>query len=268
MSQFSNVRRWVTRIFKILHGVRVEGQRRSARSAERSSESGSRVRRINPSGVHRASSVEPLSTSAVVLALGPIADELVRRFPDPSVLTVVDQRTAFLDALGTIHASSTVAITTASAGPPERMLAMASAAWPTARLVWCEPQGRPHLPPSAKRSLRAAKLAGPFRKARDLIALLSLEIERGVGERARQATAGRRYAEFFGLPELGARLVIGVAMGVPGPRLPDLLQHDPERFRQYCSRVVYPRTGVSSIGELQASVYMFERRMDLDDAGE
>jgi hypothetical protein len=206
-----------------------------------------------------------------VLAVGSVAEELTGLFPDPTVLTLIGQRAAFSDALRTIHAASTVAVTSSCGGSPERMLASAYVAWPTARLVWFEQHRRAQLSPHAKRSLRAATLAGPFGEVRDLVSLLGAEIELGVGERRRQVLAGRRYAEFYGLPELGARLVIGVAVGVPGPRLPDLLQHDQERFRQYCSRVVYPRTGVGSISELQASVYTFERRMDADgslDAGE
>ena len=267
MSQFSNVRRWVTRILEIPHRVGVGGQHgfsgASQRAKGRSLESGTQIRRIDPSVADRAS--QRVSTNAIVCATGPLADQLEDLFPDPNVLTLVDQRAAFVDAVRTVNAASVVAVTSGGTGPPERLLASAYAAWPTARLVWFEARRRPQLSANARRSLRAATLAGPFRDGRDLASLLCAEIERGVSERRRQVLAGRRYAEFFGLPELGARLAIGVAVGVPSQRLPDLLEHDPERFRQYCSRVVYPRTGVGSIGELQASVYTFERRMDIDE---
>ena len=81
-----------------------------------------------------------------------------------------------------------------------------------------------------------------------------------IGQFPRRLELGHQFAEKHGLPELATRLAIAIAMGVPHARLPSVLEQEPERFRRYCSGVVYPRVGVGTLLELITRIWDHERR--------
>lgn len=178
-------------------------------------------------------------------------------------MLIVPDREALSAAMRSIVCACLVAISSRPRVDPVRDLVRSAKLWPMARLVWFERYARPVVPSGAEaRVPLGTLLIGPFHDDLEgALAVLIQEIERALEQRARQARLGHRFAQDHRLPPLAARLIVGVAMGVPEPRWADLLDQESEQHRSYRSRTVYARLQVNNVAELQSLVWAFERRL-------
>ena len=156
-----------------------------------------------------------------------------------------------------MHAAALFGMSVVSSNPPEAELGAALASWPLARTLWFEQWLRPEL--ALDPHLSGVTLAGPFRENTDALAGFLIErIERGLGDRRRQIASARALASDERLPELAARALVGVAVGMPGPRVAALLDQSNPRFRETLRGTLLPALGARSLPDLQLLLRRFD----------
>lgn len=204
------------------------------------------------SGVRAIFRPETPSIAAVLCVSGALAKRLQERFPERQDLIVASTKAERGAAREAVDAAALFAFSAGSAFEPHAEVRDALEAWPLVQLLWFEQWLRPELDADEDARMRRVELAGPFRRDLDgLEEFLAARIEGGLERRRRQLATGRALASVHGLPELATKLLTGVALRMPRPRLRALVGQSEGRFRNYLSDQIYRRLGVNSLAEVQ-----------------